>query len=634
MGYMKGGLAHFSDGNTTSDVADEKKDDTNIGQAKSQPVKIGKYITLPAATGTTPIASSTLENLQKEYLNRKAEKEGFLERMKDAQAWLSGGIYGPTQGLQQRGEERSKQAAELFQMQNAIEGYKAQQERNKNIAASLNATITGGVPSAGGAGSPIEVPEAVAAEINRLIKLQDFEGAQKKYDDWFKNETVESTKFKYNPAALERKYEIVTPDGKQDFVDAEEYIRLKKANLAKPTGKVIDVPKATTDVSAKDIEQVESRGKPDAVGPVVPGQGTAKGSMQVMDKTATDPGYGVKPAQLTGDKTNDEAELKRVGVDYFEALKKQYGHPSLAAAAYVWGPGKLDAWIKDGSKLEKLPAEVKDYVAKVNLTNAVSGAPNQFAGTVTTTTPAAAPKVTLPEARAKAKAEETYTTGTAQEFAKTVEADRKIFETNINPTSVAERGTAADTTEALLKKYPNAVGVLSQPNFKNAVATILKEGISTPRGHIGIKGIEEAIFKGMPEADKPTADARYSIATNLARTELETSRLAQGQGTISDAERQLFQRIAGGIGDPASLLIKKVQMIKARSELDRELGDLYRKANESGFVDYNKFRNSKEFINKVANYEARLKDIAGNVAPGNPQADLDARIEKALGKKK
>lgn len=632
MGYMKGGLAHFSDGNTTSDVADEKKDDT-VGTAKSQPVKIGKYITLPAATGTTPIPSSTLENLQKEYEARKAEKSSFLERMKDAQAWLSGGIYGPTQGLQQRGQERSQQAAELFQMQNAIEGYKAQQERNKNIAASLGNVLSGGAPTGGTSASPIEVPAPVAAEINRLIKLQDYEGAQKKYDEWFKGETTESTKFKYNPAAMERKYEIITPDGKLDLVDADEYMRLKKANLAKPTGKTVDVPKAGSDVTAKDIEHVESRGKTDAIGPVVPGQGTAKGSMQVMDKTATDPGFGVKPAQLTGDKVKDEAELKRVGVDYFEALKTKYKHPSLAAAAYVWGPGNLDAWVKDGSKLEKLPPEVKDYVAKVNLTNAVSGAPNQFAGTTTTTTTTATPKVTLPEARTKAEAEKTYATGTAGEFAKTVEADRKTFETNVSPTSVAERSTAADTTESLLKKYPKAVGVLSEPSFKNAVATILKEGISTPRGHIGIKGIEEAIFKGMPEADKPTAEARYTIATNLARTELETSRLAQGQGTISDAERALFQRIAGGIGDPATLLIKKVQMIKARSELDRELGAMYRAANRSGFVDYNKFRNSEEFQNKVAAYEARLKDIAGNVTPGNPQADLDARIDRALGKK-
>ena len=113
------------------------------------------------------------------------------------------------------------------------------------------------------------------------------------------------------------------------------------------------------------IRQVESNNTAFAEGPYVPGQGTAKSSMQVMDATAANPGFGIKPAQLTGDKINDEAERVRVGTEYFNAMKKRYGNDAVAAAAYNWGPGNVDKWIKNGADPSALPASVKDYVSKV-----------------------------------------------------------------------------------------------------------------------------------------------------------------------------------------------------------------------------------------------------------------------------
>lgn len=89
--------------------------------------------------------------------------------------------------------------------------------------------------------------------------------------------------------------------------------------------------------------QTESAGDPNAVGPYIEGQGTAKGSMQVMDGTNLNPGYGVKPAA-----DNSPAERARVGADYLGALVKKYaGDPAKAWAAYNAGPGNVDKAIKD-----------------------------------------------------------------------------------------------------------------------------------------------------------------------------------------------------------------------------------------------------------------------------------------------
>jgi|GEM_PF-4791144 len=88
----------------------------------------------------------------------------------------------------------------------------------------------------------------------------------------------------------------------------------------------------------------------------------AKGRMQVMPGTITDPGFGVKPA-----KDNSPEELARVGRDYLDAMAKRYGGDMAKAwGAYNWGPGNLDRAIKShGSNwLARAPEETRNYVAK------------------------------------------------------------------------------------------------------------------------------------------------------------------------------------------------------------------------------------------------------------------------------
>ena len=81
-------------------------------------------------------------------------------------------------------------------------------------------------------------------------------------------------------------------------------------------------------------------------GSIVTSPKGAKGSMQVLDGTNKDPGYGVKPAQ-----DDSLAERKRVGQDYIMALAKNYsGDMSKAWAAYNAGPGTVDKAIASATK--------------------------------------------------------------------------------------------------------------------------------------------------------------------------------------------------------------------------------------------------------------------------------------------
>lgn len=106
----------------------------------------------------------------------------------------------------------------------------------------------------------------------------------------------------------------------------------------------------------------ESGGNPNAEGPYIPGQGTAKGRMQVMDATAKNPGFGIKPAA-----DDTPAERERVGRELLAALVKNYsGDTAKAWAAYNWGSGNLDKALKEhgANWLAFAPKETQDYVTK------------------------------------------------------------------------------------------------------------------------------------------------------------------------------------------------------------------------------------------------------------------------------
>jgi soluble lytic murein transglycosylase-like protein len=88
----------------------------------------------------------------------------------------------------------------------------------------------------------------------------------------------------------------------------------------------------------------------------------AKYAMQVLDSTAKDPGFGIKPA-----KDISAPEYNRVGNEYIGALYNKYQDPKLTMIAYNMGPGATDKWLAAGADPRKLPKETQGYIRGVNL---------------------------------------------------------------------------------------------------------------------------------------------------------------------------------------------------------------------------------------------------------------------------
>ncbi len=101
----------------------------------------------------------------------------------------------------------------------------------------------------------------------------------------------------------------------------------------------------------KKAAGTESAFNPNAVSPAGAG-----GIMQLMPGTAGD--LGVR-------NRFDSAQSIDGGANYLRQQLDKYGNIPHALAAYNWGPGNVDNWLKAGADPSKLPAETQAYIAKV-----------------------------------------------------------------------------------------------------------------------------------------------------------------------------------------------------------------------------------------------------------------------------
>lgn len=130
-------------------------------------------------------------------------------------------------------------------------------------------------------------------------------------------------------------YNLVEPAAQKDFLPAS-FRAQQKVDLH---------------ILSDAVEKVESNGDCRAVSPK-----GAIGCMQLMPQTAAH--LGVNP--------HDPHQNKEGGTRYLKQMLERYRYNVVhALAAYNWGPGNADRWVKQGANPAKLPKETRNYITKV-----------------------------------------------------------------------------------------------------------------------------------------------------------------------------------------------------------------------------------------------------------------------------
>lgn len=200
--------------------------------------------------------------------------------------------------------------------------------------------------------------------------------------DWIETEAAILDKIsggEYSPAEGVNQYVLAATDhgrkvtatrGKEIYLAGkakQEYQERGTAVLVKEAALRGDY-KTIAALTEPIMVQAESGGDPNAVSPV-----GALGTHQVMPATVADPGYGIKPADVT-----DPKDVARVGKEYwalmvsgsasgYEGLPWEPGDVEAAAIAYNAGPANAKKWIEAGRDYSVLPKreETEPYAKKI-----------------------------------------------------------------------------------------------------------------------------------------------------------------------------------------------------------------------------------------------------------------------------
>ena len=381
-----------------------------------------------------------------------------------------------------------------------------------------------------------------------------------------------------------------------------------------PENQPMNQPMNRTTIQPGNISSVESHDTPGAIGPNVPGQGTAKSQMQVMDKTASNPGFGVNPAKLTGDKDNDEKERSRVGTDYFNALDKHFGNDKFAAIAYNWGPGNTQKWIDDGANPDKLPKDVVNYLGKVSIYSAKNG--NNLGQPAIENNPSQTFETagsTGPESQELTK----------NQLSKGDEMFLPQVESIIsNPFKVTEKKASEYHRAATLLSKPevqNAMGLtFGEKGFGTAFATALKSGfgaaINSPTGSFSaevsapVDKVLEA-YKVPPETRRKLIELQRIIMDD-AISDLKEGNKALPGGHTSNTEFQGLMSRMAQTTEPFKLMQQYIAKRAVENSLNEKLHKHW--LNYSSQPDFAKkpyaeFFKSKEYNDAVKEYGAQYR---------------------------
>ena len=623
-------------------------------EVKASPIK-GRFSSI-TPTGNTILdggsSSSILENMQKMIDEKEAQKGSFLENLKDAAAWTTGGVNGPTQGLMLRGQQKETEAADIYNMRQQMAQFKAQQAQSANMARSLKNAL-GGSGAAGVSGlDPI-----AAAEVQRLLDDGRVGEANKLYDYYVK----EGIKFGTNPATYKRDIPIVVmgADGKEtienvDAMTARKMVMGGGAKYANPQqGGNVQPGDQPTGGNVQPGAQPTGGASLINAGNVTWSSLSPEQKDKLLQAQWKIEGFGAKPDNIPTSHNNPGDLVfgdfaKKYGATEGRTVKgpdgvtrtfAQFKTPEegKAAAKALWDnvyankpiDEALTKWRGESSSADPYKKSLYD-AAGIKYTSGASqpGTKPSTAGgatqPVTETQPETQPVVTggsstVPQLQQKMEIEKKAITAELEKTGQNLALRRDGFvEAGEN---ASDRLSSIKYVNGLLSSNPRAFGVLQHTGVLNAIGTAIQGGIQVGKeGVYSSKNVDEAVRKAMKGATEEDIIVAQKAANQLALAQLNMAKtLLKGQGAVSDNERLLIAKTTGDITNSPEALKDILKFGEMRANFDNRVGAALNKWDSQPGNEGKSFRQfmlSPEYLKLRAEYSEevdRFAKVAGSV---------------------
>lgn len=173
--------------------------------------------------------------------------------------------------------------------------------------------------------------------------------------------------------------------------------------------------------------------------------------------------------------------------------------------------------------------------------------------------------------------------------------------------TIMDNGQAATSKISTYKTMENVVnrpgmdkmlGYFERPDFLSAAGKFIEEG------RFGVPQVREILQNlGAPQE---LIDNKQLMNSLVNQVGVEFSRLNKGQGAVSDYERSLYQSLGPNMKDPIGAFRKKVEMLNARAEFERQIARDLRTSK----MDADEFvLSGKPYETALSNYYRTLERI-------------------------
>jgi hypothetical protein len=168
---------------------------------------------------------------------------------------------------------------------------------------------------------------------------------------------------------------------------------------------------------------------------------------------------------------------------------------------------------------------------------------------------------------------------------------------------------AANLVLGYATKSPKSFGVLADPTFSNALASLVDTGVNTPWGSVGL-AVEEPIAK--LKLTGPEASVRQLAAAPIALIEVGYRKMfLKGEGAVSNMEGALTKYIGPQLSDSAKTVQLKAGMITIGAEKQEKIVDAFEKYKEQHpEAGPRSFYQTPEYKRINDNYETKYRAFA------------------------
>ena len=179
-----------------------------------------------------------------------------------------------------------------------------------------------------------------------------------------------------------------------------------------------------------------------------------------------------------------------------------------------------------------------------------------------------------------------------------------------------------------VSRSSQAFGIFQKPGVMPAIAGLINEGISAGSTRIAMGGFEDAMRKADKNIKQADLDNISRAVGDFAELELQFRRLyLTGQGSVSNMEAQVVQRVPGSVSDSPGALMTKAKLLQMRAQHETRVGQTWREMKrQNPELSYLDFEMSPVYENMVKQYDdALLKEFGDESTPPARSAAPAAR---------